>query len=121
MYLVPLISALVSNLLSKLYAAVVNRNMKLSSPSHSKFLLSLNNSIAFVIIIAVQISGSYISRIERFYFYYPMVLVFSCDVIPFMIIMRNASMKKRLVEFLTNICQMISETFSFFHLKFRLA
>ena len=74
-YLVPLISALVSNLLSKSYAAVVNRKMKLSSPSHTKFLLSLNNSIAFVIIIAVQISGSYISRIDRCYFYYPMPYV----------------------------------------------
>jgi hypothetical protein len=97
-YIIPIFIAAFANLLPKIYSTFLVKKLKTSTESHSKFLISLNIAIAFSFIISTQILSSYLSRVYRLHFYYPMVVFFSCDLIPLVIIMKNPSMMKRLEE-----------------------
>ena len=101
-YTLPVIIAAIVNIMPKIYSVYLVQRLNTSAYFPSKFLISLNNAIGFSLIITGQILSAYLSREHRMYFYYPLVVFLSCDVIPFIIIKQNPLIIKRFKELFPN-------------------
>ena len=101
-YTVPVIIAATVNIIPKIYSVYLVQRLNNSTYFPTKFLFSLNNAIAFSFIISGQILSAFLSREHRLYFYYPLVVFLSCDVIPFIIIKQNPLIIKRFKELFSN-------------------
>ena len=98
LYWIPVFIALITNTAPKIYSVFLVKNLKSENASR-KFLVSLENAVAFSLVILLKILGPFLDRIFRLYFYYPMILMFCCDVFPFLIIMKHNKMKNDLKTF----------------------
>ena len=101
-YTVPVFIAATVNIMPKIYSDYLLQRLNTSTYSATEFLISLNNAIAFSIIITGQILSAYLTREHRMYFYYPLVVFLSCDVIPFIIIRQNPLIMKWFKELIPN-------------------
>jgi hypothetical protein len=93
--MLPPLIALITNATPKLYSIFLAKNFE-SDHSKGKFVVSLENALAFSMVILLQIFASYFDREFRLYFNYPMILIFCCDIFPLMIILKNKKMKQNL-------------------------
>ena len=92
--LVPLVVAVVANATPRLYSALLVKKLHLDVHSEDKFLMTLENAIAFLIVIGLQVLSSYMDRKCRLFVYYPIIMFLICDIFPFVVIMKNALMEK---------------------------
>jgi hypothetical protein len=94
-YTIPLFVALVVNSFAKLYTIVLRWWMSFDDTYLS---LSFESVIGFLLVVLIQLLSSYLSRIYRIYFYYPIILMLCCDIFPLVIIKKNSKMKQELQE-----------------------
>jgi len=100
-YFASTVIATIANGLPKVYSILLNRK-HFADEQNSKFSMSLESSLAFPFLIVLLISMQVKSRIHRLLFFSPITLMFSCNVIPLIIIMKNKSMKQKLKDLFEN-------------------
>jgi hypothetical protein len=95
-YLVPMFIVAVANGLPKLYSILLKH--KLFPSEQERFAFSLEAALTFPFLIALLISFQFTSRINRLVYYDPILLTFSCNVMPILIIKNNKAMLQRLKD-----------------------
>lgn len=92
--LVPLVVAVVANATPRIYSTLLVKKFHLLINSDEKFLITFENAVSFLIVIASQVLSAYMDRKCRLLVYYPIIIFLICDIFPFVIIMKNAQMTK---------------------------
>ena len=95
-YLVLIAIAVLTNVITKLYSTLILKTITPNSPHH--FSLSVETALTFLLVIILQSLSTFLNRKYRFYFYYPIIFMFCCDIFPLMIIAKNKSMSKNLKD-----------------------
>jgi hypothetical protein len=100
-YLIPMFLVVIANGLPKLYGMVLDKLYFLEH--NKKFAVSLESTLIFPFLIGLLILFQFTTRINRLLYYDPLLLIFSCDIIPLLIISKNNMMKKQLREKMSNL------------------
>jgi hypothetical protein len=105
-YLIPMFVVIIANGLPKLYGMILAR--KYFSEHNQMFAISLENTLAFPFLIGLLVTSQFTTRIHRLLYYDPLLLMFGCNVIPLLIIMKNNCMTKQLEEESSKLLQCLS-------------
>ena len=105
-YLIPMFIVVIANGLPKLYGMILAR--KYFSKHNQMFAISLENTLAFPFLIGLLVTFQFTTRIHRLLYYDPLLLMFGCNLIPMLIIMKNNCMNKQLKDDLSKLLQCLS-------------
>ena len=95
-YLIPLIFAAMANAAPRVYCIFISR--KIFGHVDDKFMLSLENVLAFPLVILMLGLSQFHDRYTSLAISYPFILMFSSVIIPALIVLKNEQTKKLLLD-----------------------
>jgi hypothetical protein len=94
-YWIPVISATMTNGVSKVYKTFLVRQLFKDNPE--KYVFSLETSLILPIVFLLALASLFMNRIDRLLFYDPLIVMFACNVVPLWIIFQSKSMYQSLI------------------------
>jgi hypothetical protein len=94
-YWIPVISATLTNAVSKLYKTILVKQLFTDSPE--KYAFSLETSLFLPIGLLLCLTTLFTTRMERLLYYDPLLVMATCNMVPLCIIFQNKSMHQCLI------------------------
>ncbi len=113
MYVAPVVCASVSSLAPKMYTLFTTKMC--TDHAKEKFVLSLANALGFPLFFFLIASFQFFDRFIRLTVCFPIVLIYSCFILPIIIILRNDQIRKDIFEKVKNIFVSFSSYFNLGH------